>query len=116
MVIYIDNNAVRDFLIACYTKNDISRRILVATLIMEMKLQLFPWYARVPTDSNMADAPSRSAKGSPKQVGSKVPVTRIYFGKMSAAFTKTGGETRQQQIPPDKKTSASVCVERLRKQ
>ena len=35
------------------------RRILVATLALECENQLTPWYSRVPTDSNRADAPSR---------------------------------------------------------
>ena len=33
--------------------------ILTAALVLEAKLQLVPWYARVPTDSNRSDAPSR---------------------------------------------------------
>ena len=31
----------------------------MATLALECEGQLTPWYARVPTDSNCADAPSR---------------------------------------------------------
>ena len=48
VVIYTDNNAVRDTLISCSTNNKVARKILVA-----------PWYSRVPTDSNSSDAPSR---------------------------------------------------------
>ena len=33
--------------------------ILIATLALECEGQLAPWYARVPPDSNCADAPSR---------------------------------------------------------
>ena len=59
VVVYTDNNGVRDSLIACHTSNRVARDILVATLALEMKLCLRPWYARVPTDSKISDAPSR---------------------------------------------------------
>jgi hypothetical protein len=59
VVIYTDNNAVRDTLISCCSSGGIAKKILVATLALECEGQLTPWYARVPTDSNCADAPSR---------------------------------------------------------
>lgn len=59
IVIYTDNNAVRDSMISCNTGNEVAKKILVATLVSEMQAQLTPWYSRVPTDSNCADAPSR---------------------------------------------------------
>jgi len=59
LVIYTDNNAVRDALITGHTNNVVAKRILLATLGLECEKQLTPWYARVPTDSNTADGPSR---------------------------------------------------------
>lgn len=59
LVVYTDNNAARDSTIACPANGDIDKKIFVAALAMETQLQLVPWYARVPTDSNTADAPSR---------------------------------------------------------
>ena len=58
-VIYTDNNGVRDTLISCVTRNPVASVILTGTLALESLLQITPWYARVPTDSNYADAPSR---------------------------------------------------------
>ena len=58
-VFYTDNNAVRDALIACSSSNLIARRQLVSVLALECIHQITPWYARVPTDSNLADKPSR---------------------------------------------------------
>lgn len=52
VVIYTDNNAVRDTLIAGHATNGLAKRILVATLGLECEKQLTPWYAKVPTDSN----------------------------------------------------------------
>lgn len=57
--IYTDNNGVRDSLIACNTSGDVGKKILLAVLALETENQLTPWYSRVPTDSNTADAPSR---------------------------------------------------------
>ena len=59
VVIFTDNNGVRDSLISCSSRNATAKKLLVATMALECKLQLTPWYARVPTDSNMADGPSR---------------------------------------------------------
>ena len=59
IVMYTDNNGVRDTLISCVSKHNVARMMLTAVLAIEAELQLFPWYARVPTDSNLADAPSR---------------------------------------------------------
>ena len=39
-MIYIDNNAVRDALIAGHTANTLVRKILIATLGLESELQL----------------------------------------------------------------------------
>ena len=59
LVVYTDNNAVRDAMISCHTNNITAKKVLIATLSLESQLQLSPWYARVPTDSNLADNPSR---------------------------------------------------------
>ena len=59
LVLYTDNNAVRDAMISCHTTNAVAKKILVAVLSLETELQLAPWFARVPTDSNLADHPSR---------------------------------------------------------
>jgi len=59
VVIFTDNNGVRDCLISCSSTNATAKKLLVATMALECKIQLTPWYARVPTDSNMADGPSR---------------------------------------------------------
>ena len=59
VVVYTDNNAVRDAMISCHTSNVVARRVLIAALSIESEYYLAPWYARVPTDSNLADDTSR---------------------------------------------------------
>ena len=59
-MIYTDNDGVRDCLIACQTDSANGRPILNACLRSEFDLRGNFWYARVPTDSNIADEPSRN--------------------------------------------------------
>ena len=60
VVIYTDNDGVRDCLIACQTDSLNGRQILDACLRAEFGLRGNFWFARVPTDSNIADWPSRN--------------------------------------------------------
>ena len=71
LVIYTDNNAVRDAMISCSTKNMVAKQILVATLTLESDRSLWPWYSRVPTQSNTADKPSRFEIQKLLQMGAK---------------------------------------------
>ena len=59
LVAYTDNDGVRDSLIACQTSSVNSEPILEACLKIEYELGLNLWMSRVPTDSNIADDPSR---------------------------------------------------------
>ena len=59
VVFYTDNNTVRDVMISCSTNNGVARGLLVAALALEGLKQINPWYAGVPTDSNLSDGPSR---------------------------------------------------------
>ena len=56
IVIHIDNDGVRDSFISCHTTNDNAVPILNAFLQLEFMNR---WIIRVPTESNVADNPSR---------------------------------------------------------
>lgn len=58
VVIYTDNNGVRDTLISCISRNVVARKIFIATVALECTKQITPWYAG-PTDSNMSNGLSR---------------------------------------------------------
>ena len=58
-VVFIDNNGVKDALVRCGTTSVNAGPILKACLTLEDDRGLRVWYARVPTHSNIADAPSR---------------------------------------------------------
>ena len=59
LVVFIDNNAVRDSLISCDTSNKTALIILNAILQLEDKVKALAWYTRVPSPSNIAGDPSR---------------------------------------------------------
>ena len=59
VVIHTDNDAVRDAFIACHTSSANSLPILDAILEAENDAECNSWITRVPTESNIADDPSR---------------------------------------------------------
>ena len=59
LVVFIDNNAVRDSLISCDTTNATASVILKTILQLEDDVKALAWYTRVPSPSNIADDPSR---------------------------------------------------------
>jgi hypothetical protein len=71
VVIYTDNNGVRDALGSFNTGNAVAKKVLVATLAFECDKQLAPWYARIPADSNIADGPSKLSTEYVRQVGAE---------------------------------------------
>ena len=59
LVVYTDNDGVRDSLIACQTSSVNGEPILEACFKIESELGMNLCMSRVPTDSNIADDPSR---------------------------------------------------------
>ena len=59
VVAYMDNDGVRDSLIACHCSSQNAIPILDACIRLESTLGWNVWYNRVPTESNVADDPSR---------------------------------------------------------
>ena len=60
LVCFVDDNGVRDSLISCRTRAVSARAILTATLRLGDTLNVGSWFARVPTEANVADNPSRA--------------------------------------------------------
>jgi hypothetical protein len=59
VVVCTDNEGVKDSLIACQTSSYNATPILVALLQLEFDLRWNAWFSRVPSESNIADEPSR---------------------------------------------------------
>ena len=58
-VFYGDNDAARASMIAGRAATVVSSHLVESFVSKEMELQIKPWFARVPTASNIADDPSR---------------------------------------------------------
>ena len=71
VLMYTDNDAVRDCVISCSTTSINATPILDACLELESRLSLNVWIARVPTEANVADDPSRFANDDLLQQGCK---------------------------------------------
>ena len=69
---FVDNDCVRENLIRGDSASDHNRRILCAISSEELAHPIWPWYARVPTHSNLADGPSRLDCGLLLTLGSKL--------------------------------------------
>eukprot|EP00435_Cladocopium_sp_Y103_P036636 s3745_g9.t1 len=57
---YLDNDAGRSAFIKAYGATQIADGMVAAFTEQEMELQIKSWFARVPSASNIADAPSRN--------------------------------------------------------
>ena len=102
-MIYTDNDGVRDCLIACQTDSINGRPILNACLCPEFDLCGNFWYARVPTDSNIADWPSRNELEHLTRIHSE----RILF-RCNGILQRYGGGLTSIECPMSKK----ICNDR----
>ena len=59
VVLHTDNDAVRDCFISCHTDSLNTQKILEACITIEANSGRNIWIPRVPTESNIADGPSR---------------------------------------------------------
>ena len=59
VVFYIDNNAARDVAISGNARSPVGLKLVSGLLALEDRLSIYPWFSRVPSPSNIADAPSR---------------------------------------------------------
>ena len=75
VVFYIDNNAARDVAISGNARSPVGLKLVSGLLALEDRLSLYPWFSRVPSPSNIADAPSRLCLDPLRQLSVKeVPV------------------------------------------
>ena len=58
---FLDNDAARFALISGTSPSRFSAELVAASAEADSRLGLFPWAARVPSWSNVADAPSRGS-------------------------------------------------------
>ena len=61
VIYWVDNEASRLALVKGQSKSPIMDRMLRALCEVEDGMHAYSWYSRVPSQSNIADAPSRGA-------------------------------------------------------
>ena len=72
-IFFIDNESARLALVKAYSPVLASLRLIMECLEWDQKSDCFPWYARVPTYSNLADGPSRlTYTAELKSLGAKI--------------------------------------------
>ena len=59
VLIFIDNNSARDVAISGKARGPVAAKLIEFLLHLEDEAAIWPWYARVPSESNPADHPSR---------------------------------------------------------
>ena len=108
VVVYTDNDAVRDCLISCNTSSSKARPILDLYLKVEFQAAFNAWMSRVPTDSNIADAPSRGDCQTLKSIGaSETDVNVAMVWNDVQEFQMSGGGNDGQRSSPQ---SPKVCA------
>ena len=104
MVVCTDNEGVKDSLIACQTSSDNATQILCAILQLEFDLRCNAWFSRVPSESNISDAPSRGETQQLLEKGVQqhhIDLDSMWNGLLELA---TRGSFDQQSMPhADKK-------------
>ena len=101
IVVYTDNDAVSDCLISCNTSSSNARPILDLYLKVEFESSFNAWTSRVPTNSNIADAPSRGDCELLHSLGaSKTEVNVELVWNDVQEFQMSGGGNDQQRSSP----------------
>ena len=59
VLFFVDNDGVKEALVSGTTRSEASKSMLVECMIQDSTSNSLPWYARVPSPSNLADSPSR---------------------------------------------------------
>ena len=74
LLCFIDNEAARYLILKGYSKNPVLCNIVHHLAKVEEELFVLPWYARVPSECNIADPPSRSVPHELLPETSRVPM------------------------------------------
>ena len=90
IVSYIDNDAARYALISGVSKKDVASMIVGDLASVESELGIAPWFARVGTESNLADEPSRFFTKNVEKLGFRnwseraIQLSGQFFSKITA--------------------------------
>jgi predicted RecB family endonuclease/ribonuclease HI len=79
LVVFVDNEGAKFSILRGYSKSPVLSKIVEAIACVEDEVTAFSWYARVPSECNPADKPSRSlsCQGAPE--GSRIRIERSWL-------------------------------------
>ena len=77
LLAFIDNSAVRDIAISGKARGGVASKMVEFLLHLEDQAAIWPWYSRVPSESNVADPPSREKCHQLTVMGKKVRASPV---------------------------------------
>ena len=87
VISFIDNDGARDVLIKGYAPGEHSANLAWHFWLRESALEAVTWFSRVPSDSNLADGPSRGGFGCTNELGATKVDVRL-SGKELLSFAQ----------------------------
>ena len=81
-VVYVDNNSARDIAIAGNARTSPGDKLVAHLLRAEDSCNINAWYSRVPSESNIADGPSRDNLTEVRIPITPVPLVLLVVGKI----------------------------------
>ena len=96
---YLDNEASRSAYLKAYGATEVADGLVAAFTEAEMALQITSWFARVPSSSNLADAPSRGEDSKLRDRGAaKVTIRWQEVRETIGSWISQEGKSRQQTM------------------
>ena len=113
VVLHTDNDGVRDCFISCHTDSINAEKIFDACIRVEAETRSNIWITRVPTESNVADDPSRMCTEKLVQCGcvrDDVQCERIWDDVvLTAGLNRKRGRHETSPSSPSSKRTALQC-------
>ena len=111
VVVYTDNDGVKDSLVSCRTSSSNSAPILAACLQLEFEVSWCSWFSRVPTESNVSDNPSRGEVEDLLKSGAQRTVCDLQTAWDSLLLLSTRGGDNQQGLSQAEKKGTSAAAD-----
>ena len=89
VICFVDNNSARDVAISGVGRNQVAGRLISFLLKLEMSVCAFPWYARVPSPSNISDDPSRGDTSFLTSMGARQIETEIVLKQIMEVLAES---------------------------
>ena len=89
VICFVDNNSARDVAISGFGRNQVASRLISFLLKLEMSVCASPWYARVPSPSNISDDPSRGATSFLTSLGARQVEAEVVLNQVMEVLAES---------------------------